>query len=148
MPYAPLNTKCSMLGCHNNKARYGGTCIEHGGKDTLEYKRIDKRLDANRLYASKQWQRTRTLQLSKQPLCVGCLADGIVTSAIDIDHVFPWQRIGKQAFFLNMFQSLCHSCHSSKTSLERKGIFRAYGSPHKDYSIEDYALVQLTLLKG
>ena len=62
-------------------------------------------------------------QLSMQPLCQSCLTRGIVTPATEVDHVFPWRRIGPQAFYRNLFQSLCHDCHSSKTQDERRGVF-------------------------
>lgn len=140
MPSVPTNTKCSMLGCNNPKSKCNSYCIEHGGKDTYQYKYSKEKLDRGKLYSTAQWLRLRQIQLSKQPLCAGCLSEGIVTSAIHVDHVFPWTQIGKQAFYYNLFQSLCHSCHSSKTSLEQRGIYRRYGSPNKDLSINDYPL--------
>lgn len=139
MPTIPSNTKCSMLGCNNHKSKCNSLCIEHGGKDVYKYKSSKDRQEKNNLYSTSQWQGLRQIQLSKHPLCAGCLSQGIVTAAIHIDHVFPWTHIGKQAFYYNVFQSLCHSCHSSKTSLEAKGIFRYYGQPNKDLTINDYA---------
>ena len=145
MPTIPSNTKCAMLGCKNNKARFSSNCVEHGGRDTQRYS--GKRL-TNKMYDTAQWARLRQIQLSSQPLCAGCLADGVITAAVHVDHVFPWTQISKEAFYINIFQSLCHSCHSAKTALERKGLFRAFGSPNKDYLIHEYAQATKVALTG
>jgi 5-methylcytosine-specific restriction endonuclease McrA len=83
----------------------------------------------------------RAAQLSKEPLCAGCLAGGIVTAADTVDHVFPWQQIGEHSFYRNMFQSLCVSCHTLKTAMEKRGVFRRYGKPSHDYIRGDYSHV-------
>lgn len=143
MPSIPKYTKCLHLGCSNNRSKYNNYCIEHGGRDTYNHKRYNskqERQDFNAMYATKQWRTFRQIQLSKQPLCAGCLADGRIVAAEHIDHVFPWSAINEQAFYHNIFQSLCASCHSSKTSLEHKGIYRRYGKPNKDYKLSDYLL--------
>jgi len=144
MPTVPNNTKCSVLGCKNVKSKHNSFCLEHGGRDTYNHKRYDnsqKRKEQMAMYNTAQWQTLRQIQLSTEPLCASCLSQGIVTQAKHIDHVFPWQHIGQVAFYINLFQSLCTSCHSSKTSLEQRGIYRKYGSPNKDYSIMDYTRV-------
>jgi 5-methylcytosine-specific restriction endonuclease McrA len=64
-----------------------------------------------------------------------------VASAKHVDHLFPWSWIGEQAFYRNIFQSLCHECHSHKTSLEQDGIIMHYTNPPKEYKLNDYALV-------
>lgn len=117
--------------------------MDHGGKDkqTTHINQSDERKRFNAMYQTRQWQALRKIQLSKQPLCAGCEAEGIVTSASTVDHVFPWSRINKEAFFINKFQSLCDTHHASKGQLERMGIYRRYGTPHKDYKSTDYAYV-------
>ena len=144
MPTVPTNTKCSVLGCKNKRSKYNSYCLEHGGRDTYNHKKYnqsDKRQAGQDKYQSSQWRTLRQIQLSTHPLCASCLADGIVKQAQHIDHVFPWQQIGEVAFYRNLFQSLCTSCHSSKTALEQKGTFRRYGNPSVDYSIADYPRV-------
>lgn len=139
MPSIPTYTKCASLGCKNNRSRFNSFCLEHGGVDVARTYTNKKRQDASKLYSSPNWKHLRQIQLSKHPLCAGCIANGIVTAAVHVDHVFPWNQIGKAAFYYNVFQSLCASCHSSKTSLEQKGIYRRYGPPIKDFTINDYA---------
>ena len=141
MPTVPSATKCSSLGCHNIKAKFSSLCIEHGGKDSFNHKRYnnkDKRKLAVHKYHTKQWQTLRQIQLSQHPICAGCKSEGIIAAAQHVDHIFPWQQIGEMAFTHNIYQSLCQSCHSSKTYLEQQGIFRAYGD--KDYTSKDYQI--------
>lgn len=139
MPYSPLNKKCNVLGCNNLKLPKGGYCELHSTKQ--KYIPTKQRQDANAMYQTQQWIKFRQIQLSKYPLCAGCMADGIVAQAEHVDHVFAWTHIGKQAFYFNLFQSLCASCHSSKTALEKKGIYMRYGSPSIKYTKQDYMLV-------
>jgi 5-methylcytosine-specific restriction endonuclease McrA len=141
MPTVPTATKCSTLGCKNTKAKFSSLCTEHGGRDTFNHQRYnqtEKRKDASDRYNTKQWRTLRQIQLSQYPICAGCKAEGIIRSAEHVDHIFPWQQIGEHAFVFNLFQSLCPSCHSSKTQLEQQGIFRAYGD--RDYTTQDYRI--------
>jgi 5-methylcytosine-specific restriction protein A len=118
----------------------------HGGKDTFDHKRYNssqKRKDNIDKYQSTQWRKLRQIQLSKHPLCAACLADGKITSAFHIDHLFPWSQLGEDAFYINVFQSLCHSCHSIKTTLEQRDTYRLYGIPNRDYRLTDYMSVMV-----
>ena len=143
MPTAPFNSKCSHLGCNNPRSKHNGFCIEHGGRDTYntKYNTTAERKAFNSKYGTRAWKKQRMAQLTRYPMCAGCLAEGRVIAAEHVDHIFPWMHIGDHAFTRNIFQSLCPACHSSKTSLESKGIFRMYGTPHKDYGLKDYARV-------
>ena len=142
MPSVPIYTKCAFLGCKNTKSKFNSFCIEHGGRDVYKEIRTKERDAFNAMYQTKHWKQTRASQLSRQPLCQSCLSRGIVTSAKHIDHVFPWSWIGKDAFCRNLFQSLCHECHSHKTSMEQDGVFIHYLSPKPiEYKLIDYPLV-------
>lgn len=145
MPSIPKYTKCSVLGCKNSKSRFNSFCMEHGGRDTYnhtKYNASEERKASNEKYQSRQWQKLRKIQLSKQPLCQACLIDNVVTPAKHVDHVFPWMQIEATAFYYNLFQSLCHSHHSEKTALEQRGIYRHYAEVIKDFTKEDYARVR------
>ncbi len=143
MPTVPTSIKCSELGCSNHRSKFNSFCLQHGGSDLFGKRKgkTKERKEFNEKYQTKHWRSIRAVQLSNHPLCAGCLADGIITSAHHVDHVFPWSQLHESAFYYNLFQSLCHSCHSSKTGLERKGIFRRYGNPHRDYTIDQYERV-------
>ena len=144
MPTVPSKTKCETLGCNNPKSKYNRFCLEHGGRDTQYFKhkpKSAKYIAGQEKYQSALWQTTRQVQLSRQPLCQSCLIRGIVKQAEHVDHVFPWQQIGEHAFIDNLFQSLCQSCHSSKTMLEQKGTYRHYNKKIIDYTLNDYKRV-------
>ncbi|CAB4132465.1 HNH endonuclease [uncultured Caudovirales phage] len=141
MPIMPSNAKCASLGCKHNRSRLSTFCLEHGGRDTYTIKQTKDRRDFNSMYDSKGWKTLRAGQLSKQPLCQSCILMGHVRSAIHVDHVFSWSSIGKEAFFRNVFQSLCSECHSHKTALERMNVYRHYSAKEIDYHLEDYSAV-------
>jgi 5-methylcytosine-specific restriction endonuclease McrA len=139
MPSLPTYTKCQHLGCKNEKSRLNQFCLEHGGRDVQQTNNEDRK-EYNSIYRTPFWRTQRQRQLSTQPMCQACLVTGVVTPAEHVDHVFAWNKIGKDAFYTNLFQSLCQSCHSHKTSLEQQGIFRHYQlGGAVDYKIGDYA---------
>lgn len=140
MPTIPRTTKCAHLGCKEVRSKLNSYCLEHGGLNDID---TQDRKKFKSMYQTARWKQTRQLQLSKQPLCQCCLQSGKVTQAEHIDHLFPWSKIGKEAFYNNILQSLCPNCHSDKTALEQKGIYRLYGQVIHDYTITDYAHVVL-----
>jgi 5-methylcytosine-specific restriction protein A len=116
----------------------------HGGRDTFDHKKYntpEARKRFNGMYATSQWRKLRQIQLSKHPLCAACLSEGRITQAEHLDHLFPWSALSDEAFYHNVFQSLCESCHSIKTTLEKRGVYRHYSIPCKDYALSDYAKV-------
>lgn len=135
MPYAPLNSKCSHLGCQNKKTSRSSFCTEHGGGVT------DKGRRNSELYGQAFWRKMRTIQLSRQPLCMSCLARGKVVQAEHVDHVFP-HRQDSARFKNNIYQSLCPACHTLKTQMENRGIYQ-YFSPNGliEYKETDYQRV-------
>ena len=92
------------------------------------------------MYNTQTWRSLRAAQLSRQPLCGACIGRGLVVMATVVDHVFPWRQISDAAFRESELQSLCWECHSVKTGLEQKGIFRRWASDgsYVDYSINDW----------
>jgi 5-methylcytosine-specific restriction enzyme A len=139
MPTVPRQTKCIHLGCVNERTSISIYCNEHGGNG---YNDTVKRKQSNAMYQTALWSRTRIRQLSTQPLCQSCAGMNKVTSATEVDHLFAWQVIGVEAFYYNVFQSLCKNCHSRKGALERKGIFRHYTMPTPiDYTQHDYQAI-------
>ena len=133
MPSTPINTKCRELGCKNPHTYRSAFCNEHGGAKT------DKGKANGRLYNSKHWHQLRDIQLSSNPLCARCLANGRVLAANVVDHIFP-HRQDYTRFRNNIFQSLCAPCHTLKTQDESKGIYYHYAQG-KTYNDNDYQLV-------
>jgi 5-methylcytosine-specific restriction endonuclease McrA len=139
MPTAPFNGKCSHLGCNNPRTRFSSLCLDHGGRDKQRTYSSKERKESNSFYATSQWKRQRIVELSRQPLCQACLIKGMITPATEVDHVFPWRQIGEEAFYLNVFQCLCHDHHSLKTQLEKHGIIKHYCGEETDLTLSDYA---------
>ena len=68
----------------------------------------------------------RSRQLRLHPLCLRCEKErGLVVAATTVDHRIPHR--GNEALFFDEgnLDSLCASCHSSKTALEDGGFGRA-----------------------
>ena len=153
MPTVPQQQTCAELGCNNPRSTTV-YCLQHGGRDKTTWVTkytapTPERRESNAQYDTKHWQKLRQVQLSKEPLCSCCKSRNIVTPAHHVDHVFPWSKVGKQAFFINLFQSLCNSCHSRKTLLEATGVYRYYHSgTYKDYIINDYNDIAGAVLSG
>jgi 5-methylcytosine-specific restriction protein A len=141
MPTVPSNTRCSSLGCNNPKTRFSSSCVEHGGKERIDFNASAKRKEFNSAYSTKQWKTFRQAQLSREPLCASCLIHGVITTATEVDHVFPWSKLHKASFSYNIFQSLCKSCHIMKTTLEQKDVIKYYKDKEHTYTIQDYAYV-------
>ena len=86
-----------------------------------EQRRQDPAYQARRqLYASAAWQRTRQLQLTRQPLCERCAESGFTVAAAHVDHVLALAAGGDPFDEMNL-ASLCAACHSRKTAAERSG---------------------------
>lgn len=90
------------------------------------------------LYDSKRWKILRKEQLSRQPLCAYCEAQGLTVAASIVDHIQPHK--GDISLFSNPdnLQSLCKHCHDShKQRLEKSGNAigcSVYGDPIKPHN--------------
>lgn len=144
MPTVPKQSKCAHLACQNTRSKMNTYCLDHGGRD---YTKHSKRTIGKGLYASTAWQSIRRNQLSTQPLCQSCLLKGKVEMANVVDHLFAWSQIGDEAFRYNIFQSLCKECHSVKTNIEQKGLYRHYAEKEVDYLISDYKRITSDYIK-
>lgn len=141
MPTYPIATKCSSLGCKELRTKYNSFCSEHGGTRVL----TEDKKQHDSMYKTSQWRTKRQVELSRNPLCAKCLCSGRVTQASHIDHVFPWSVIGVQAFYNNLFQSLCPECHSYKTGQEQRGIILHFTNDGmKQYTVKDYSYIYRT----
>ena len=135
MPSVPTYTTCLTLSCKQPRIKGSGYCEQHAAiKETPSELR-----QADSAYKTAQWLRMRKGQLSIQPLCQACLSRGKIEAAEHVDHVWPWKHISPEAFTNNKLQSLCESCHSLKTWLERRGVYRHYAEGGTvDYRATDW----------
>lgn len=63
-----------------------------------------------------RWRKIRRAHLNKYPLCAECKRNGIVRLANEVDHIRPHRGNIDLFFDMDNLQSLCKSCHSSKTA--------------------------------
>lgn len=135
MPSTPPEIKCTFLGCKQDKVFGTSSCQTHGGQRSQKY------MDNKELYKLAVWQAIRTKVKSEYPICVSCLSRGVIVQTETVDHLFPHNR-DKGRFLRNIFQALCVACHTQKTKLEMRGVYRHYiGKKFVDYSEKDYTTV-------
>lgn len=105
--------KCSTTYC--KRLTRGARCDEC----EAEYKapRDDRPTATERGY-DKRWSKLALLYRDKHPLCETCKAFGRTRASECVDHIIP-QRVAPDLFYVEAnWQSLCWSCHSSKTNNE------------------------------
>lgn len=128
--------QCAEYGCKAPSVKGSRFCVDHApaqSKPQSERRALDDE------YRTAIWRTIRTAQLTREPLCACCTYEGRLTAAEVVDHVFPWKVYGPHAFRANLFSSLCAPCHSRKTNLEQRGIYRQYlGHTFRDFAPSDY----------
>jgi len=78
-------------------------------------------LECRRFYSRAAWKHARAAMLRHSPICVFCYKEGRVVIATDVDHNPPLiEQLAKGCSGLEFdkLQTLCKSCHSSKTARE------------------------------
>ena len=121
MPMMP-STLCNHIGC-NNKATHKGRCALHQYQRKPTNQAVpsklttkDNRQSSTQRGYDSRWRTARLTFLEANPLCVECLQLGIVKAADVVDHIIPHR--GDMEFFWDQtnWQSLCFSCHNTKTT--------------------------------
>lgn len=116
-----LISVCGKPGCGNARP-----CATHPAVSQKQERSIEG-AERHRFYKSAIWVRLRAWFLSISPedypdyrcglLCWACKEHGIIRAATDVDHIIPIQDGGSKTDPMNL-QSLCRSCHASKTRTE------------------------------
>lgn len=112
----PVRAKkpCRRWGCAELVSGAGGYCAEHAVVRGREVE--GRRMSSSKRGYDGKWRGARLSYLGKNPLCVACLSRGLVTAGTDVDHIVP-HRGDRQLFWdIANWQTLCHSCHSTKTA--------------------------------
>ena len=78
---------------------------------------------ASRGYGHR-WRQAREGYLRAHPLCVECERQGRLTPATDVDHIKPHKGDRTLFWQSSNWQSLCATCHSTKTAREDGGFGR------------------------
>lgn len=76
-------------------------------------------------YNSARWKKTRKIALMRDGgLCVMCRKLDIITPAYEVDHIKPLKAAPKLALVVSNLQSLCHNCHTHRTTLMATAVGR------------------------
>lgn len=70
------------------------------------------------------WRKLRRLIMAERPLCVDCLAEGLVKVGEAVDHIIPIEQRPDLRLDPNNLAVRCHSHHNSKTAREDGGFGR------------------------
>ena len=73
--------------------------------------------DNSDFYHSKQWRSLRNYYIQRNPLCEDCKRRGKTTGGQVVDHIKPMNMGGHKTDLSNL-QTLCTSCHNSKSGKE------------------------------
>lgn len=88
-------------------------------------KRDTYRASAARRGYGYRWRKYTQAYKRKHPLCRECLAEGLLTPAVHVDHIQAVSGPEDRLFWLSSnHQPLCHSHHSRKTVREDRGFGR------------------------
>ena len=68
-------------------------------------------------YNSRQWRSLRNYKIQLDPLCEECNRKGLVEPGVEVDHIKALRDNGAPLSLSNL-QSLCRSCHASKSAKE------------------------------
>ncbi len=124
MPKRP-NTPCKHPNCSKLVAYGNKYCDEHKPLHTDEV-----RSASSRGY-NRQWQKASKAFLQAHPLCEICKAKGRYTKATVVDHIIP-HRGNRELFWdRSNWQSLCKSCHDTKTMTEDRYIKYSYDDTYR-----------------
>ena len=66
----------------------------------------------------RRWQKARGAFLKTHPLCVKCQSEGKLVPATVVDHIVPHRGDPHLFWDEGNWQSLCKSCHDTKTMTE------------------------------
>ena len=73
----------------------------------------------NNFYHTRAWRGLRKQFIQEHPICQQCETKGITKPAKVVDHILSIRKGGQELDKSNL-QSLCESCHNSKSSIESK----------------------------
>lgn len=117
-------TPCRHPGC--GALVHGGSyCDLHLKVARARYERTQRNKAWQALYKSARWIKARISWLAKHPLCAEHEKRGEVVAATEVDHIVPHRGCTRLFWDSSNWQSLCKSCHSTKTARENGGFGNA-----------------------
>ena len=112
-----------------------GRCKEHKHKYTGPLHNSEQAKSNNTFYNSSAWRKVRHSVLMKEPLCVECKRNDILTEGVVVDHIIRRSHYNGHDCDVSNLQVLCSECHNRKTQKEQ--VFYDNGT-YADESINPY----------
>ena len=100
------------------KVRYVSTPT--GEKRGPYYKDPKKKKQRYTLNNDPRWKKLRNQHINANPLCEKCKLAGKLIAGEDVDHIKPVRLCPELSFNPDNLQTLCGSCHKSKTGAEKR----------------------------
>ena len=96
-----------------------------------ETKQHQRSIDMSWFYNSRRWRKFSKQYKARNPLCIDCDSEGIVTPSTVTDHLIRYVDGGHGFDLDNLkdedFQPLCDHHHNSKSGKESHGYKRGMG---------------------
>lgn len=115
--------KCNHAGCNNLVSFDVSYCTKHeqvNRKQKYQDRFSKSNEEFQKFYKTKRWERTSKQFRLKNPICVECLANGIVRKADVVDHIVELKDDWSKRLDWDNLQSLCHEHHNIKTAKARQ----------------------------
>jgi len=103
---------CAWTGC--GQLTYNCYCDKHQKEANTNYNKFKRNQTRQGFYDSPKWRALRKVKISQTPMCELCQKAGRLAKAEMVDHITEIED-GGGALDIDNLQSLCRSCHSSKT---------------------------------
>jgi len=119
----PVRAKspCVSPGCRE-LVTSPGYCQAHK-KQKQKAADVERGSSASRGYGYR-WRLARLAYLCEHPLCKQCTELGMISAATVVDHVIPHKNDKTMFWQQDNWQSLCKSCHDTKTATQDGGFGR------------------------
>ena len=130
-----VNRPCKVC---NKQSLKDGLCVDHIQTiRTSHIKRTYKKRRSKKKYKSdyplkncSRWIELRKRYIAQNRHCQRCLKSEpkYYRFADEVDHIKPVRKFPSLAYDVTNLQSLCKSCHSTKSQYERKGYYCDYAN--------------------
>lgn len=109
---------CAEHGCPT-LVHTGSRCDTHAKRDYSHVVETVYRKQARQFYSSRTWTLLSKAYRRKHPLCAHCMPKGITKVADVCDHIVEIADDWSRRLDGTNLQSLCNSCHATKTNVEK-----------------------------
>lgn len=117
LPKMPQAAKkiCTHPGCYTITTE--SRCEKHRAQ---QHRGTTKNRSGDPFYGTAAWKRIREARRRANPLCQECEGKGLVRAMHAVDHIKARCDYPELELDYDNTQSLCETCHNSKTARERK----------------------------